>query len=148
MEVSSLNIQIPKKYRTYFTKQEDKLLTSIMTSTIFTGWKNVTLHFNGKTAKQCRDRWTNYLAPGRTKQFWTEEEDQIIINSVQQFGTKWRIIKKYLIGRSDNDIKNRYYSHILKSEKDSTQDVFEILEEIEKTSSSILSIEDILNIKS
>jgi hypothetical protein len=147
MESISMNIQKPKRYRTYFTEQEDKLLTRIMTSTMFIGWKDVASHFNEKTRKQCRDRWINYLTPERIKRIWTNDEDQMIMNKVQQFGTKWTTIKKYFVGRSDNDIKNRYYSHIIKSKNNSTQETYGLLEDMIKASSTIFSIEDVLNIK-
>ena len=43
---------------------------------------------------------------------WTEEEDQIILERVQQHGTKWaKISGLYLPDRPENDIKNRW--HIL-----------------------------------
>ena len=41
---------------------------------------------------------------------WTEEEDQIILERVQQHGTKWaKISGLYLPDRPENDIKNRWH---------------------------------------
>jgi hypothetical protein len=43
---------------------------------------------------------------------WTEEEDRLILERVQQHGTKWaKISGLYLPDRPENDIKNRW--HIL-----------------------------------
>lgn len=43
---------------------------------------------NGRTAKQCRDRWHNYLRPGIKKGHWTQEEETQIGELYQQFGGK------------------------------------------------------------
>ena len=37
-----------------------------------------------------------------------------IISLIRKFGFKWRVIAKEFESRSDNHIKNRFYSHILK----------------------------------
>jgi hypothetical protein len=58
------------------------------------------------------------------KRDWIKEEDEIIIQKVQEFGTKWSKMTKILRGRTDNDIKNRWYTHLSK-----------IIEEEEKPSS-------------
>ena len=45
-----------------------------------------------------------------TKDVWTEEEDEILINAQIQMGNKWSYISKLLPGRSENAVKNRYNS--------------------------------------
>jgi hypothetical protein len=67
--------------------------------------------------KQCRERWFNHLAPSVKKGEWTVEEDMRIMAAVQQHGTKWSVIVKELPGRSDNAIKNRYYSAVRKAHR-------------------------------
>ena len=43
-------------------------------------------------------RWHNHLCPSVNKEEWTEEEDQLIMELVQQMGTKWSKIVKMLPG--------------------------------------------------
>lgn len=52
----------------------------------------------------------NHLSPNVSKDVWTEEEDEILINAQIQMGNKWSYISKLLPGRSENAVKNRYNS--------------------------------------
>ncbi len=45
---------------------------------------------------------------------WTENEDQLIIKLYNEFGPRWSTISHILLGRSENMVKNRFYSHIKK----------------------------------
>lgn len=65
-----------------------------------------------RSSKQCRERWTNNLDPECRKREWTEDEDRIIFNYQQKLGNSWSQISKFLVGRSDNTIKNHFYATI------------------------------------
>ncbi len=41
-----------------------------------------------RTTKQVRERWINHLAPGIVKDYWTPEEDQLILDQYQCVGPK------------------------------------------------------------
>ena len=42
----------------------------------------------GRTAKQCRDRWKNYLRGGIKKGEWTNDEAELIKDMYTTFGPK------------------------------------------------------------
>ena len=57
-----------------------------------------------------KNRWHNHLNPEINKEPWTEEEDEIIISKQKDLGNKWSHICKFLQGRTDNMVKNRWNS--------------------------------------
>lgn len=66
----------------------------------------------GRTAKQCKERWNNYLDPSIIRAPFTAEEDQMILRFQAVIGNKWARIAKELPGRTDNSVKLRYLSLI------------------------------------
>ena len=83
-------------------------------------WKNVSLlmtkkyGIKNKSSKQCRERWVNSLCPNINKGIWTEKEEKILFLTQLKIGNKWSELAKFLPGRSENDIKNHFYSKLRK----------------------------------
>ncbi|GMY08031.1 transcription repressor MYB6-like [Fagus crenata] len=65
-----------------------------------------------RSGKSCRMRWINYLRPDIKRGNFTEEEDELIIKLHSFLGNKWSIIAGRLPGRTDNEIKNYWNTHI------------------------------------
>ncbi|ESR39658.1 putative MYB DNA-binding domain superfamily protein [Citrus sinensis] len=65
-----------------------------------------------RCGKSCRLRWINYLRPDLKRGNFTEEEDELIINFHSLLGNKWSLIAARLPGRTDNEIKNYWNTHI------------------------------------
>jgi hypothetical protein len=61
---------------------------------------------------QCRERWSNYLSPNIRSDPWTEAEDRLVVEKMNEDHFSWSLIAPFFNGRSDNDIKNRWYSHL------------------------------------
>nr|URY18780.1 MYB protein [Zanthoxylum bungeanum] len=67
-----------------------------------------------RCGKSCRLRWINYLRPDLKRGNFTEDEDELIINLHSLLGNKWSLIAARLPGRTDNEIKNYWNTHIKK----------------------------------
>ncbi|XP_010240893.1 PREDICTED: myb-related protein 315-like [Nelumbo nucifera] len=67
-----------------------------------------------RCGKSCRLRWTNYLKPDIKRGKFSQEEEKVIINLHSALGNKWSAIASHLPGRTDNEIKNLWNTHLKK----------------------------------
>jgi hypothetical protein len=91
---------------------EDARLIELVNHLGQASWDVIAAQMPGRSARQCRERWINYLSPDIRVGPWTEVEDYILLNQVVHLGTRWTAIARSLNGRSDSDVKNRWYSHL------------------------------------
>jgi hypothetical protein len=54
----------------------------------------------------------NYLCPSVKNGPWTEAEDRLLLAKINEIGRSWSVMGRFFPGRSENDIKNRWYSHL------------------------------------
>jgi hypothetical protein len=64
----------------------------------------------GRSGKQCRERWFNTLNPDVKKGNWSAKEDYNIFYLFAEYGSKWSKIAMHFPGRTENSVKNRFYS--------------------------------------
>ncbi|AEE75249.1 Transcription factor MYB10 [Arabidopsis thaliana] len=100
-----------------------------------------------RCGKSCRLRWINYLRPGLKRGNFTKEEEDTIIHLHQAYGNKWSKIASNFPGRTDNEIKNVWNTHLKKrlvkrSISSSSSDVTN--HSVSSTSSSSSSISSVL----
>ncbi|XP_071724692.1 transcription factor MYB17-like [Rutidosis leptorrhynchoides] len=69
-----------------------------------------------RCGKSCRLRWLNYLRPGIKRGPFTSEEEATIVQLQALLGNKWAQISSHLPGRTDNEIKNFWNTHLRKRE--------------------------------
>lgn len=96
--------------RQMFSPFEDMKLKMLVMQIGCTNWKNIAAYMPNRTARQCRERYRNYLAPDLINGPWTKEEDDLLKNLFQKHGPKWSIITKHFRNRSEINVKNRWTS--------------------------------------
>jgi hypothetical protein len=93
-----------------WTIEEDRKLLEWVKKEGACKWSHCADFIEGRSGKQCRERWFNTLNPNVKKGNWTAYEDYLIFNLYSEYGSKWSRIAAHFKGRTENSIKNRFYS--------------------------------------
>jgi hypothetical protein len=107
--------------RQHFSPIEDRRLQAVVNLLGMESWDAIAQLMPGRTARQCRDRYKNYLLDNVVLTVWTPEEDAKIIQRFTEIGPKWVEIALALNGRSGNQVKNRWHKHLCKKIAMSTE---------------------------
>ncbi|KAK1375213.1 Myb domain protein 14 [Heracleum sosnowskyi] len=129
-----------KKCRPWSREEDTRLVTYISTYGIW-NWSQMPKHAGlSRSGKSCRLRWMNYLDPQVKRGNYTQEEDEIIIN-MRHIGAGWSAIAARLPGRTDNEIKNRWHTHLKKQIANNlaVESIGPIIEQIEAEIDTIMN---------
>ncbi|KAL1346124.1 hypothetical protein HN51_019844 [Arachis hypogaea] len=98
-----------------WTPEEDQKLIDYIQKHGHGKWRTLPKNAGLKRCgKSCRLRWANYLRPDIKRGRFSFEEEEIIIQLHTVLGNKWSTIAANLPGRTDNEIKNYWNTHIKK----------------------------------
>jgi hypothetical protein len=95
-----------------FTDEEDETIRRFVYRNGAKDWTLLASELDDRTAKQCRERWHNHIDPSIDKGPWSEEEDQLIAEKHATLGNRWAEIARFLPGRTDALVKNRWNTAI------------------------------------
>ena len=104
-----------------WTEKEDQLLNSWVSKYGACNWTKCSEFIKGRSGKQCREHWNNALDPQLTKGQWTPEEDLLIMIFYKKYGGSWKRIIPIFQKRTENSIKNRFFSQLRKIASKSQQ---------------------------
>lgn len=96
--------------RSRFSKEEDEILKRLVNSQSHPKWSEIARCLNNRTARQCRERYNNYLRPDLINGPWSAEEEKLLIELYERHGPKWSLISQSFNSRSSVNVKNHYSS--------------------------------------
>ncbi|KAK4804489.1 hypothetical protein SAY86_004306 [Trapa natans] len=99
-----------------WTEEEDASLRNCIEKYGEGKWHQVPLRAGlNRCKKNCRLRWLNYLRPNINRGPFQEDEVDLIFRLHKLLGNRWSLIAGRLPGRTPNDVKNYWNTHLKKT---------------------------------
>ncbi|XP_057854407.1 transcription factor WER [Cryptomeria japonica] len=98
-----------------WTPEEDRLLKKYIEANGIQRWTTIP-HKAGlmRCGKSCRLRWMNHLRPNVKRGHISPDEEDLIIRLHNLLGNRWSLIAGRVPGRTDNEVKNYWNTHLSK----------------------------------
>jgi hypothetical protein len=105
--------------RSKFSVFEDQKLQRLVSSMSIVNWAAIGNLMGNRTARQCRERYKNYLAPSVTTEPWTREEEDLLMRKHDEMGPHWAQMRQFFQNRTAVSLKNHYARIIQQSRRSS-----------------------------
>jgi hypothetical protein len=103
--------RIPSYRKSMWSQAEDQMLQNAVSRYGTNNWGSVAVEIQGRSGKQCRERWAGILNPGLRREPWTREEDDLLKALHAEHGNRWSLIALQMKGRSTIALRNRWSWH-------------------------------------
>nr|QRV61382.1 MYB5 [Litchi chinensis] len=98
-----------------WTPEEDELLSNYINREGEGRWRTLPKRAGLlRCGKSCRLRWMNYLRPSVKRGRIAPDEEDLILRLHRLLGNRWSLIAGRIPGRTDNEIKNYWNTHLSK----------------------------------
>ncbi|KAK7347014.1 hypothetical protein VNO80_21538 [Phaseolus coccineus] len=99
----------------FWNAEEDLVLTNYIKKHGTGKWNRIPRVTGLKrSGKSCRLRWMNYLTPDVKRGDFSEEEEDLVVRLHSLLGNRWSLIAGRIPGRTDNQVKNFWNTHLSK----------------------------------
>jgi hypothetical protein len=95
-----------------FSIEEDRMVLMFVAAHGLKSWSLLASQMPNRSAKQCRERWHNHLNPAINRRPWSAMEDRILAMRHRELGNRWAEIARFLPGRTDTLVKNRWNTSV------------------------------------
>ncbi|KAK4602463.1 hypothetical protein RGQ29_011493 [Quercus rubra] len=120
-----------------WTEEEDILLRQCIEKFGEGRWHQVPLRAGlNRCRKSCRLRWLNYLKPNIKRGNFAEDEVDLLLMLHKLLGNRWSLIAGRLPGRTANNVKNYWNTHLRKKVMSRTNDAEEKAQDTVKVNPS------------
>ncbi|KAK7826613.1 transcription repressor MYB5 [Quercus suber] len=98
-----------------WTPEEDEILSNYIKREGEGRWRTLPKRAGLlRCGKSCRLRWMNYLRPSVKRGRIAPDEEDLILRLHRLLGNRWSLIAGRIPGRTDNEIKNYWNTHLSK----------------------------------